>query len=184
MLLLIRPAPQPQRSIVGVFLVLAAVVAAVAPVPILFRSLGVLAFSYGAFAIGGMPFAYLAALIAPPIGLIAGDTDWLIMLPIVMTSNLLALLGLEYAWRWAALAVSPLLLATPMVVAWAIAQRRLFAVALPWEPQPGLWIVLHVLVAVAGLLLAVMLERQRLRRAAAAAPAPSPSRPASAPQDR
>lgn len=169
---MIHPAPQPQRLIVGVFLVLAAVVAAVAPLPILYRSLGVLLMSYAAFAVGGMPFAYLAALLAPPLGLFGGDSDWLIMLPVVLTGNLLAMLGLEYAWRWAALAVSPLLLAAPQVFTLAVSRRDLFAVALPWEPDAELWIVLHVLVALAGVLLAVVLERRRLRH-----DAPDPTAP-------
>jgi hypothetical protein len=58
----IRAAPEPQRTIIGTFLVLAAVVAAVAPMSVALRSAAVVLFSYLAFAVGGMPFAYIAAL--------------------------------------------------------------------------------------------------------------------------
>jgi len=165
----IRTAPEPQRSIIGTFLILAAVVAAVAPVPIALRSAAVVLFAYLAFAVGGMPFAYVAALAAPALGLLGGDPAWLIMLPVVLAGNLLAMLGLEYAWRWAALVVSPLLLVVPAVFVQAMAQRELFRVELPWDDGRGAWVGLHLLVAVFGILIALLVDRQRGRAARATA---------------
>ena len=158
---MIRPAPAPQSTIIGVFLLLLAAVSAVAPIPLALRSAGILLSAYLGFAVGGMPWAYVAALLIPPLGLLGGDQDWLIMLPIVLSGNLLAMLGLEYAWRWAALAVSPLLLIAPQIVTLLISQRELFRVELPWEPNASAWIALHALVAVAGILTAILLERRR-----------------------
>jgi hypothetical protein len=159
----IRTAPDPQRVIVGAFLVLAAVVCAVAPMPLVFRSAGVVLFAYLAFGMGGMPFAYLAALLAPPLGLLSGSVDWLVMLPIVMSGNLLGMLALEYAWRYPALVVSPLLLVTPALFVQVATRRELFAVELPWDETRGVWITLHLLVALLGILAAFVLERRRQR---------------------
>lgn len=161
---MIRTPSPPLSLAVGTFLVLAAVVSAVAPVPLLFRSLGILLFSYAAFAVAGMPFAYLGALLAPPIGLVTGDPGWLVMLPVVLSSNLLGMLGLEYAWRYPALLVSPALLATPMVVTLVLSRRSLFEVALPWEPSAELWVSLHVLGALAAVLAALVVDRRRERQ--------------------
>ena len=162
---MIRTAPAPQSLVVGIFLVLAAAVCAVAPIPLVLRSVGVIACAYLAFGVGGMPWAYLAALVAPPVGLLTGDTGWLVMLPVVLSGNLLAMLGLEYAWRWPALAVSPLLLIVPQVATLLLSERELFRVELPWEPSGTIWILLHLLVAVAGILAAILLERRRLQTA-------------------
>lgn len=161
---MIRTAPAPQNLIVGGFFVLLAVVAAVAPVPLVFRSLGILFASYLAFAMGGMPFAYVGALLAPPVGLITGDVEWLVMLPVVLSSNLLGMLGLEFAWRWAALVVSPLLVVVPLAFVSVMSQRELFAVDLPWEPSSGQWVFLHGLIALGGVLVGVMLDRRRAAR--------------------
>jgi len=165
----IRVAPDPQRVIVGTFFVLAAVVCAAAPVPVLFRSLGVVLFAYLSFGMAGMPFAYLAALLAPPIGLLGGSVDWLVMLPIVMSGNLLAMLALEYAWRYPALVLSPALLVTPALFVQVATRRELFAVALPWDDARGSWLTLHVLVALLGLLTAFVLDRRRSRTVSARA---------------
>ena len=162
---MIRTAPAPQSVIIGVFLVLLAAVAAVAPLPLALRSAGILLSAYLAFAMGGMPWAYVAALVAPPLGLLGGDESWLVMLPVVLSSNLLAMLGLEYAWRWPALVVSPALLIAPQLVTLALSQRALFRVELPWEPNAFAWLTLHALVAVAGILAAILLERRRLQPA-------------------
>ena len=161
---MIRTAPRPQNVIIGVFLFLAAVVVAVAPIPPLFRSLGVVLFAYLNFATAGMPAAYLTALLAPPLGLVGGASDWLVMLPIVMSGNLLAMLGLEYAWRYPAVVVSPLLLIVPMSVAAILSSRPLFEVNLPWDGQSGSWILLHALLAFAGVLVALYLDRRRAAR--------------------
>jgi hypothetical protein len=160
----IRPAPDPQRVIVGTFMVLAAVVFAVAPLPLAARSAGIVLAAYLAFAMGGMPFAYLAALLAPPVGLIAGDAQWLVMLPIILSGNLLAMLALEFGWRYPALVLSPLLLITPAAFVQLATRRELFAVELPWDDTRGAWLTLHVLVAVLGVLSAFMLDRRRARR--------------------
>jgi hypothetical protein len=159
----IRTAPAPQRFIIGMFFFLLAVVLVVAPIPLVLRSLGVLLCSYLAFSAAGMSFAYLVALLAPPVGLL-GDGDWLVMLPIVLASGLLAMLGLEYAWRYAALVVSPLLcMAVPLFVALA-SQQRLFAVDLPWGDTGFTWVSLHGLTALAGMLIALSIDRRRERK--------------------
>lgn len=158
-----RTAPVPQNLIIGIFLFLAAIVFAVSPLPVVYRSLGILLAAYLAFSAGGLPFAYLIAVIAPPVGLITGNANWLVMLPIVISSNLLAMLGLEYAWRYPAVLVSPLLALIPPFVAAQLSHTKLFAVQLPWGLPSGAWILLHALVALAGVLVAVYLDRKRER---------------------
>jgi hypothetical protein len=180
----IRVAPDPQRVIIGAFLVLAAVVCAVAPMPIVLRSAGVVLFSYLAFGMAGMPFAYLAALLAPPLGLLSGSADWLVMLPIVMSGNLLGMLGLEFAWRYPALVLSPLLLVTPAAFVQVATRSELFAIALPWDDARGTWITLHLLLSLLGILTAFVLDRRRRRLDDAkpgASPGPSTPRPAGRP---
>jgi len=147
--------------IIGAFLFLAAVVVAVAPLAIAYRSLGIVLFSYLAFGMGGMPFAYLTALLAPPLGLITGNVDWLVMLPIILSSNLLAMLGLEFSWRYPALIISPLLLIIPQIFVLMASKRSLFQVKLPWEPNAAIWVALHALVALAGILAVIYLDRHR-----------------------
>ena len=155
----------PARTLfVGTFLFLLASVCAVAPIPILYRSLGILLTSYAAFAFAGMPFAYATALLTPAVGLIDGTTEWLVMLPIVLSSSLLAMLGLEFAWRYAAVVVSPALYVAPQVIVWQLSQRRLFSVELPWDPTPTMWLSLHALTALAGVLGALYLDRRRAGR--------------------
>lgn len=161
---MIRTAPAPQHLIAGGFFVLLASVAAVAPIALELRSLGILLASYLAFAMAGMPFAYVSALLAPPLGLITGDVGWLVMLPIVLSSNLLGMLGLEYAWRYAALVVSPLLVIAPLLFVMSMSRRSLFEVELPWEPDAARWIFLHGSIALAGVLIAVILDRRRALR--------------------
>ena len=145
--------------IVGTFFFLLAVVLAVAPLPLLLRSLGVVLCSYAAFAFAGLPFAFAAALLAPVAGLLTGGENWLIMLPLLLTSGLLAFLGLDYAWRKGALIVSPLLYVLPQLIVWALSQRSLFAVSLPWSPSAPVWLGLHALAAVAGTLAALIITR-------------------------
>jgi hypothetical protein len=163
----IRTAHEPQRTIIGTFLVLAAVVAAVAPMAVSLRSAAIALLAYFAFAVGGMPFAYLAALVGPALGLVAGDVDWLVMLPIVLSGNLLALLALEFAWRWWAVLLSPALLVVPAAFVQSMAQRELFRVELPWDDARGAWLGLHALVGVFGVLVAILIERRRTRGEAA-----------------
>ncbi|NLG08515.1 MAG: hypothetical protein GX560_04590 [Deinococcales bacterium] len=174
---MIRTVAMPQRLFIGIFFFLAAVVCAVAPMPLLYRSLGVVLSAYLGFAAAGMPAAYLTALLAPPVGLVGGDPDWLVMLPIVLSGNLLAMIGLEYGWRLLAVPLSPLLLVLPALVAWQLPKQPLFEVALPWDGQQGTWVALHLLVALAGVLVAVYLDRRRARvgteRAEGARPEPA-----------
>ncbi len=177
---MIRTAPMPQRLFAGLFFFLAAVVCAAAPMPIMFRSLGIALSAYLAFAAAGMPAAYLAALLAPPVGLIGGDPDWLVMLPVVVSGNLLAMLALEFGWRYAAVLLSPALLVAPAVVSWQLAKRPLFEVELPWGVGEGTWVALHFLVAVLGVLLALYVDRRRAARTEAAAPGRRSKAPAAA----
>jgi hypothetical protein len=163
-----RVSPAPQRLVIGSFLFLAAVACAVAPLPLVFRSVGILLFSYLAFSAGGAPVAFVTALLAPAAGLITGNSDWLVMLPIVLASNLLAMIGLEYAWRYPALVASPLLQAIPPLFVLNVSRQELFAVDLPWEPRAATWIALHALTALAGVLVAVYLDRRRERETAQA----------------
>lgn len=163
---MIRTVAMPQRFFIGLFFFLVAVVCAAAPMPLLFRSLGILLAAYLAFAAAGMPAAYVTALLAPPVGLIGGDVQWLVMLPVVVAGNLLAMMGLEYGWRYFALLLSPVLLVLPSLVTWQLPKQELFEVTLPWEGQQGTWVALHLLVAVAGVLVALYLDRRRGRAAA------------------
>lgn len=165
---MIRTVPAPQRFVIGGFLFLAAVACAVAPLPLAFRSSGTLLFAYLAFSVGGAPAGHFTALLAPPVGLISGDPDWLVMLPIILATNLLAVIGLEYGWRYLALLLSPLLQAIPQLLVWNASDQPLFAVALPWEPNPPNWIALHTLIAIAGVLVAIYLDRRREREPAKA----------------
>ena len=158
---MIRTVAMPQRLFIGSFFFLAAVVCAVAPMPALFRSLGVVLSAYLGFAAAGMPAAYLTALLAPPMGLITGEAGSMAMLPIVLSGNLLAMIGLEYGWRYFAVILSPLLLVTPAVVAWQLSQRPLFEVSLPFSGGESTWVLLHLLVGVAGILIALYLDRRR-----------------------
>lgn len=160
---MIRPAAMPQRLFIALFVFLAAVVFAVAPLPLLLRSVGIVLCAYLAFSAAGMPAAYLTALLAPPLGLIRGDQEWLIMLPLILSGNLLSMLGLEFAWRLPAILVSPLLLIAPALLTWRLSSQTLFEVTLPWAGQETNWIALHLLVAVAGVLVAFYLDRRRSR---------------------
>ncbi len=160
---MIRTAPMPQRLFVALFIFLAALAFALAPLPLLYRSLGIALCAYLAFGAAGMPAAYLTALLAPPLGLVRGDPDWLIMLPIVLSGNLLAMLGLEFAWRVPALVVSPVLLVVPALAAWRLSGQSLFEVSLPWLGQESNWVLLHLLVGFGGVLIALFLDRRRQR---------------------
>jgi hypothetical protein len=163
-----RVSPAPQRFVIGTFILLAAVAFAVAPLPLALRSVGILLASYLSFSVGGAPAAFTTALLAPAAGLITGSEEWLVMLPIVLASNLLAMIGLEFAWRYPALVVSPALLAIPPIFVLYMSRQELFSVHLPWEPSAGMWIALHALTALAGVLVAVYLDRRRERETAKA----------------
>ncbi len=106
----------------------------------------------------------MAALLAPPFGLLGGDPDWLVMLPIVLSGNLLAMLGLELGWRYGALLLSPVLLVAPAFVSWQLSRKPLFEVDLPWHVSEAAWVALHLLVAALGVLVALFLDRRRQLR--------------------
>lgn len=160
-----RAAASPgQRPFVGVFLFLGAVFLAVAPVPLLFKDLGIILLAYLAFVLSRATFAYMVVILAPPLGLLlSGSPEWLVLQPIMISAGLLAILGLEYAWRYPALVVSPLLYIMPYFVSWQLSQIELLAVDLPFVPSPQVWITLHLLVAILGVLLALYIERRQAR---------------------
>ena len=164
----------PRAAIIGLFLFLAAALCAVAPLPLVLRSAGVLLFSYATFAFSGTSFALFTALVAPAVGLLSGDGDWLVMLPIVLASNLLGMLGLDYAWRYAAIIVSPLLQIAPQLASLVLPRQELFEVQLPWDGTAPSWIALHGLIALLGVLGALFLDRRADRRAAAESGAQQP----------
>lgn len=153
--------PKRAHPVVGLFFFLAAVAVAAAPLPELYRSLGVTLLAYLAFVLLRPSFAYLIVILAPPLGLVSGSSDWLVLQPLVISAGLLGVLGLEYAWRYPALVVSPLLHLAPYLVSWRMMQTELFAVALPLLPSAELWITLQGLVALAGTLFALYLDRRR-----------------------
>lgn len=160
--------PSTAPFIIGLFFFLLAVVLAVAPLPIVVRSLGIVLCSYAALAFAGLPFAFAAALLAPVAGLLTGGETWLVLLPLMLVSGLLAFLGLDYAWRRGALFVSPLLYVLPQVIVWQLSQRSLFSVALPWNPSAPTWLGLHALATLAGTAGALFVTRgaeARRRRA-------------------
>lgn len=154
--------------ILGLFLFLAAAACAVAPLPLVLRSAGILLFSYVSFAVAGSQMALFTSLLAPILGLLSGSEEWLVMLPIILASNLLGMLGLDYAWRYAALLVSPALVAAPLLTSVVLSRQELFLVDLPWADGGTNWLILHVLIALFGVLAALLLERrQRQQREAA-----------------
>ncbi len=165
-MLKVRTLKNPQKIIVSIFLFLLAALISMSPLNLSleYRAALIVAISYLSFSTGGLSFAYLTALIAPLFGLIGGDTDWLIMLPIFMSSLFLAILGLEYAWRYAALIISPLLFIAPQIIANMMSKINLFAIKLPWEPAQN-WIKLQLLAAIASVLLIVYIDRLRERQA-------------------
>lgn len=158
-----RLVPMPGRLFIALFLFLAAAVLAAIPIPLVYRSLGTVLFGYFAFATAGLPAAYVTVLVAPMIGAIRGDLDWFIMMPIILSANLLAMLGLEFGWRNFAIIVSPVLLVLPPIVAWQLSQRELFEVVLPLTGHETEWILLHLLTGVVGVIAAVFFERSRER---------------------
>ncbi len=152
------------HPIVGAFFFLGAVALAAAPLPILFRDLGIIFVAYLAFALIRPGVAYMIVILAPPLGLLSGSPDWLIMQPLVISSGLLAMIGLEYGWRYPAIVVSPLLYLLPYLIAGQMSRMELFAVELPFAPSFQAWLTLHGLVALAGVLLALYIDRRRERR--------------------
>ena len=154
---------RPRIIVVGLFMFLAAVLCAVLPLAPLVRSAAVMLLAYAAFAFSGFGAALLTGLLAPAAGLLTGDADWLVMLPIILSSNLLALLGLDLGWRYAAIVLSPLVQAAPQLVALVLSGKELFMVDLPWDDHAAAWVLLHLLTALFGVLLALFFDRRRRR---------------------
>lgn len=160
---------------------LAAVLCAVLPLPPLVRSAAILLLSYVGFAFSGLGAALLTGLLAPAAGLLAGDADWLVMLPLILSSNLLALLGLDLGWRYAAIVISPLVQAAPQIAALVLSRKELFLVDLPWDDTAPSWVLLHLLISLFGVLLALFFERRGRRRAGARTGSARSGRDAGAP---
>lgn len=154
---------RPRIIVVGLFMFLAAVLCAVLPLAPLVRSAAVMLLAYTAFTFSGFGAALLTGLLAPAAGLLTGDADWLVMLPIILSSNLLALLGLDLGWRYAAIVLSPLVQAAPQLGALVLSTKELFMVDLPWGDHAAAWVLLHLLTALFGVLLALFFDRRRRR---------------------
>ena len=151
----------PKNIFIGLFLCFFAAVMVVSPLPMLYRSMIVLFIAYLAASYGGMPFAYIVVIIIPPLGLLKQDDTWLIFLPMIISSGLLAMLGLEYSWRYAAILISPFLYVVPQLFVSKVSEHRLFAIEIPWEPSATRWLMLHAFVAGAGVLTMFFLDRKR-----------------------
>ncbi len=157
--------PSPQNIFIGLFLCFFAAVVVASPLPMLYRSVAILFIAYLAASYGGMPFAYIVIILIPPLGLLKQDDSWLIFLPMMVSSGLLAMLGLEYSWRYAAILISPFFYLIPQILIWQISEHRLFALTLPWQPNVTRWLTLHAFVAGAGVLTVLFLDRKRQRLA-------------------
>ncbi len=153
--------PPPKNIFMGLFLCFFAAVIIVSPLPILYRSMLTLFTAYLAASYGGMPFAYIVVVLVPPLGLLKQDDSWLIFLPMIISSGLLAMLGLEYSWRYAALLISPFLYILPQLFVWKVSEHRLFEIAIPWQPSATRWLIIHAFVAGAGVLTMLFLDRKR-----------------------
>jgi hypothetical protein len=53
----------------------------------------------------------------------------------------------------------------PALVTWQLSGQTLFEVTLPWDGQEATWLMLHLLVAALGVLVALYLDRRRSRAA-------------------
>ncbi len=158
---MIRTAPQPYNFFVGMGLILLSVVIALLPVTTLYRSVAILLCAYLAFSNSGTVAAYIIVLFSPLFGLRYETSQWLVLLPVMLSTNLLAILGLDYGWRYGAIILSPLLCALPQIVAWQGSQHPLMNVVLPWQPSAQTWLTMHVVTAVAGVAMGLALDYKR-----------------------
>ena len=161
--------PSPFHFISGIALFILAIVLVSLPALALFplyKSIALLLSAYLAASLSGIAFAYLIVLLAPIIGLVTGgeDASWFIFLPMIVSSNLLHMFGLEYGWRFFAIVLSPVLGVVPQAALWYLAQRPIFALQLPWQPSAERWILSHFLTAFACTLLLLWLDRLYRRR--------------------
>jgi len=160
---MIRTAPQPYNLFVGAGLILLSVAIALSPLATLYRSVAILFCAYLAFSNSGTPAAYIIVLFSPLFGLRVDTNTWLVLLPVMLSANLLAMLGLDYGWRYGAIVLSPVLAVLPAVIAWQGALHPLFSVDLPWQPDARTWIVMHAVVAFAGVVIGLALDFKRSR---------------------
>lgn len=158
---MIRTAPQPYNLFAGAGLVLLSIAIALSPVATLYRSVAILFCAYLAFSNSGTPAAYVIVLFSPLFGLRYETDTWLVLLPVMLSANLLAMLGLDYGWRYGAIVLSPLLAILPPLIAWQGSLHPLFDVTLPWQPDAGTWLVMHAVVALAGVAIGLALDYKR-----------------------
>jgi hypothetical protein len=160
---MIRTAPQPYNLFIGAGLILLSVAIALSPLATLYRSVAILFCAYLAFSNSGTPAAYIIVLFSPLFGLRVETDTWLVLLPVMLSTNLLAMLGLDYGWRYGAIVLSPVLAVLPVLIAWQGALHPLFNVTLPWQPDARTWIVMHTVVALAGVVIGLALDYKRAR---------------------
>lgn len=160
---MIRTAPQPYNLFVGAGLILLSVAIALSPLATLYRSVAILFCAYVAFSNSGTLAAYVIVLFSPLFGLRVETDIWLVLLPVMLSANLLAMLGLDYGWRYGAIVLSPVLAVLPPIIAWQGSLHPLFNVNLPWQPDAQTWIVMHAVVAFAGVVIGLALDYKRAR---------------------
>jgi len=160
---MIRTAPQPYNVFVGAGLIVLSIAIALSPLATLYRSVALLFCAYLAFSNSGTPAAYVIVLFSPLFGLRVETDTWLVLLPVMLSTNLLAMLGLDYGWRYGAIVLSPLLAVLPSIIAWQGSLHPLFDVNLPWQPDARTWIVMHAVVAFAGVVIGLALDYKRAR---------------------
>jgi hypothetical protein len=160
---MIRTAPQPYNLFLGAGLILLSVAIALSPLATLYRSVAILFCAYLAFSNSGTPAAYVIVLFSPLFGLRVETDIWLVLLPVMLSANLLAILGLDYGWRYGAIVLSPALAVLPAIIAWQGSLHPLFNVNLPWQPDAQTWIVMHAVVALAGVVIGLALDYKRAR---------------------
>lgn len=166
---MIRTAPQPYNLFLGAGLVLLSIAIALSPLATLYRSVAILFCAYLAFSNSGTPAAYVIVLFSPLFGLRVETDTWLVLLPVMLSANVLAILGMDYGWRYEAgwrygvIVLSPLLAVLPAIIAWQGSLHPLFNVNLPWQPDAQTWIVMHAVVALAGVVIGLALDYKRAR---------------------
>lgn len=143
--------------LLGIFCLALAAIAALSPLLPVYRSLSILLIAFIAVSFSGFPFGYIIVLITPLLGLYNGGNDWLIMLPLVLSSGLLAMLAMDYGGRWLGWLLSPLLCVAPIFVVWQAAQHELFNLELPWVLPQRSWVMGHGLVALLGALIITLI---------------------------
>lgn len=143
--------------LLGVFCVALATICALAPLVPLHRSLAIILIAFIAVSFAGFPFGYITVLLPPMIGLYNGGVEWLIMLPMVLATGLIAVLAMDFGGRWLGWLLAPLLSVVPIVLVWQAAQHRLFSLELPWVLSQEIWVLSHALVVLLGTLIVIFI---------------------------